>query len=296
VLVNPRSGPGWSFDRLQRVFARHWDRAGMELTYQFTQSAADGVAKARRAAEQGVEALIVVGGDGTVSTVGAALLGTATALGVVPVGSGNGFARHFEIPLTPARAVAALAQAEPALIDVGVVNERPFLVTCSMAWDAAIVRSFERSPLRGIIPYVFAGAYELLGYVPQPIAAELDSGETLRFDDALIFTIANLTQYGGGAVIAPQARPDDGQLELVVARRQDVPQLVANVARLFNGTIERVPGLVFRRFRSLRVQRAQAAAIQVDGELATAPAEVTVRVLPRALRGLVPAGATAAAG
>jgi diacylglycerol kinase (ATP) len=289
VLINRKSGMAWSFDALQRAADDCWNRPGTELTYQFCKDRPDGVDKARRAAEEQIDWLIVVGGDGTVSTVGASLIGSNTAMGVVPAGSGNGFARHFGIPLSVEKAVAALADAEVQTIDVGAVQDRPFLVTCSMAWDAALAATFNRSPVRGIIPYFFAGAYELLGYEPQPMTVEVDAKEVLRFDDALIFTIANLTQYGGGAVIAPHARPDDELLELVVARRQDVAQLVANIVRLFDGTIESLPQIVFRSFRTLRVIRNHAAPIQVDGELVEAPADVTVRVLPRALRVLVPA-------
>lgn len=291
VLVNRRSGLGRSFDSIQRATDDCWNRPGFELTYQFCRDAEDGAAKTRRAVQEQIDRLIVVGGDGTVSTVGAALVGSQTALGVIPAGSGNGFARHFGIPLHPKEAVAALADSEVQAIDVGVVQDRPFLVTCSMAWDAALAQSFARSPVRGIIPYFFAGAYELFEYVPQPMTVEVDSRETLHFEDALIFTIANLTQYGGGAVIAPHARPDDDHLELVVARRQDVPQLVANIVRFFDGSIGEIPRIVFRSFRTLKVSRSKPAAIQVDGELMDAPADVTVRVLSRALRVMVPTAA-----
>jgi len=291
VLVNRKSGLGRSFDSVQRAIDNCWNKPEIELTYQFCRDAADGSAKARYAAEQRIDRLIVVGGDGTVSTVGAALIGSQTALGVIPAGSGNGFARHFGIPLVPAEAVAALADSEVQTIDVGVVQERPFLVTCSMAWDAALAQSFARSPVRGIIPYFFAGAYELFGYEPQPMTVDIDSRERLHFDDALIFTIANLTQYGGGAMIAPHARADDNRLELVVARRQDVRQLAANIVRFFDGSIGEIPEIVFRSFRTLKVSRRRPATIQVDGELVEVPADITVRVLPRALRVMVPSAA-----
>lgn len=289
VLVNPRSGLGWSFDSVRRVFDRHWDKPGTDLSYQFCRDASDGITKARRAAEDRVDALLVVGGDGTVSTVGTALMGTEVALGVVPVGSGNGFARHFAIPLSPEKAIRTLAQGSVSAIDVGVVGDRPFLVTCGMAWDADITRSIEKSPVRGIIPYLLAGAYHFFECRAQSLTVELDSGEVMTFPDPMVFTIANLTQYGGGARIAPHAKPDDGCLELIAASRRNAPQLAANIARLFNGTVAKIPELVFRRFRSLTVKRHHPAPIQVDGELVEAPATVEVRVVPKALKVLVPA-------
>jgi diacylglycerol kinase (ATP) len=100
---------------------------------------------------------------------------------------------------------------------VGVVNDIPFFVTCSMAWDAAIVRTFEKFPFRGILPYVFAGVQEFFDYKRQNMRVLFDDGEVRDLVEPVILTIANLTQFGGGAVIAPQAKADDGQLEFISA-------------------------------------------------------------------------------
>jgi len=288
ILANRRSGVRWSFDRVQRAFDRHFDRNGVEVTYQFCHSKEDCVSKVDAAVRDGIELLVAIGGDGTVNTIGSRLLETDVVLGVVPVGSGNGLARHFEMPLAPADAVESLAKATVARIDVGLINGRPFLVTASMAWDAALVRTFEKFPVRGILPYVFAGVKEFLDYKPQAISVELDTGETLNVRDPLVVTVANLTQYGGGAVIAPQAEADDGELELVIVRRDDVPFILANLPKLLSGALTHIPQFVFRRFRRLTARRAAAAPIQVDGELADAPAEVNVSLKPGALRILVP--------
>lgn len=288
VLVNPKSGRGAPFGALRRSLDECWDLPGSDVWYQFSRSREDGAAKARRAVERGVDLVLAVGGDGTVNTVGRVLLGTGVALGVVPAGSGNGFARHFGIPLTPGKAVRALAGGTVRRIDVGVVEGHPFLVTCSMAWDAALVRSFDKSPVRGIVPYVFAGVNEFFRYGIQEMRVELDGAETMVCPDPLLFTVANLTQFGGGARIAPDARADDGWLELVVALRQDAPKLIANIGRLFDGSINRLPEVMSRRFRTLVVRRERPAPIQVDGELVDAPADLHVEVRPGALAVLVP--------
>ena len=288
VLINPRAGQGVSFDHLRTVMDRAWDRPGIDLTYQFSHSIADGKRKTRRAVAQGVDTILAVGGDGMVNSIGGELVGKPVAFGVVPVGSGNGFARHFGIPLNPEKAVTALFESERCAIDVGTANGSPFFVTCSMAWDATVVRTFEKSPVRGILPYVFAAAYEFLGYLPQPFEVTLDDQEILHIVDPLVFTIANLTQYGGGARIAPKANPSDGFMELVMMQRKHTAWLVANVGRLFDGTIYKMPNVVTRRFRKLDVQRKKPAPIQMDGELVEAPAAVSVRVLPKALTVLVP--------
>lgn len=288
VLVNPKSGVGRSFDGIRRSLSRHWESAGHELTYQFCLSVEDGMKKARIAVEDGIDIVLVAGGDGTVNTIGRTLIGTNTALGIIPTGSGNGFARHFEIPLGVEEAVRSLLTDKTILVDVGLVNGTPFLVTCSMAWDASIVESFEKSLFRGVLPYIFAGVNEYFQYEPQDMEIEIDGEETISLKEVVVFTVANLSQYGGGAVIAPHARADDGYLELVVAVKKDMPWLIANLPRLFDGTIHKMPQLITRRFRRLKVVRGRPASIQVDGELQDGPCELSVSVNTSALKVLVP--------
>ncbi len=265
-----------------------WADSGAIISYQISRTVEDGQMKARKAVAEGVSTLLVAGGDGMINTIGSVLIGTQTALGVLPAGSGNGFARHFEIPLSPAKAAAALRHAERRPIDVGFANGRPFFVTCGMAADGTLVRTFEKMPMRGILPYVFAAAYEFIEYKPTPFEVEIDDAPPDWFEDPLVFTVANLTQYGGGARIAPRAREDDGMLELVVVPRSVVPAALAGIGKLFDGTLDDSAGIITRRFQRLLVKRRGPAPIQLDGELVDAPATVAVEVRPLALNVLIP--------
>lgn len=288
ILINPNSGLGFALDRIREPLIKYWDKPGNELAIQFSTSKADGQEKARRAVEDGVGRLLVAGGDGMVNSIGSVLIGTKTALGVIPAGSGNGFARHFNTPLDIAKATEALASATVHSIDVGYADDRPFFVTCSLAWDAALVDLFEKSPVRGILPYVFAGVYKLFEYKPQPFSLLIDGKEEVTIEDPLLFTAANLTQYGGGAQIAPNARADDGKLQLVTLRQRDLPWVIPMFGKLFDGTIDRLHEIQTRSFKKLTVRRKEAGPMQLDGELVSAPAEVKIRVHPRALKVLVP--------
>ena len=98
VIVNPKSGLKWSFDAMREALDEAWDSVDSDLAYQFCHSGEDGYMKAKRAVEDGVHTILVAGGDGTINTVGRALNGTDVALGVIPAGSGNGFARQTESP------------------------------------------------------------------------------------------------------------------------------------------------------------------------------------------------------
>jgi diacylglycerol kinase family enzyme len=288
ILINPNSGMGVALDRIHGALIEHWDKPGNDLSIQFSTSKEDGQAKARRAVEDGVGRLLVIGGDGMVNTIGSVLIGTDTALGVIPAGSGNGFARHFDIPLDLVKATVALASATVQRIDVGYADGRPFFVTCSLAWDAALVNIFEKSPVRGVLPYIFAGVYQFFDYTPQPFTLCVDDEETFTIDDPQVCTVANLSQYGGGAQIAPGAKADDGQLLLVTVRKRDMPIIVLMLGKLFDGTIDQLSGIHTKPFRTLTVQRKTPGPMQLDGELLSAPAEVKITVQQRALNVLVP--------
>lgn len=288
VLINPHSGTrGFTFALLRHI-EEAWSAPGVDVAYQISGDIEDGREKARRAVADGVDSVLVVGGDGMVNTIGSELIGSGVALGVIPFGSGNGFARHFEVPLDGAAAAAALARATRCAIDVGYANGHPFFVTCSLAWDAALVKRFEQSPVRGVFPYVLAGAYGLFEYTPHAFHARFDDGRETEYDNPMVWTVANLTQFGGGARIAPTACPDDGFLELVTVSRRDSARALANLPRLFSGTLDTLPEVHTERFRSLTVRKDLPSALQIDGELLPDVTEVEFRVEPKALTVLVP--------
>lgn len=288
VLINPDSGIWNPFNAMAHGLLEHWETPDRELTLQFTTSKEDGRTKARQAVEKGAEVLLVAGGDGAVNTIGSQLVGSRTALGVIPSGSGNGFARHFGIPMDIKKAISLLAKAEPRDIDVGFADDKPFFVTCSLAWDASLVEAFEKSPIRGILPYVFAAVYKFFEYKPQLFQVNLDDREELLIEDPMLFTAANLTQYGGGAMIAPGASADDGLLQLVTLRKRDLPWVLPMLGSVFSGTIDKLDRIDTHSFKTMVVSRKTAGPIQLDGELIQASTEVRITVRPRALKVLVP--------
>lgn len=287
VMINPSAGPVSAIGRLYQGLERDWNVEGIDLTYQVSRSAEDGCEKARRAINDGVDTILIAGGDGMVNSIGSVLVHSDTKLGVIPTGSGNGFARHFDVPLNCRNAIKSLKNAREMAIDVGTLNKKPFFVTASMAWDAALVEHFERSPVRGVIPYVFSAFYGYFDYVPQPVRIELDAGEVIDMEKPMILTVANMTQYGGGAKIAPRAQPDDGALELV-AMNKSTAGLLSNLPHLFDGTLGENSSVVTRRFSRMRIIRKRAAPVQMDGELVEAPKDLEISLLPRALKVLVP--------
>jgi YegS/Rv2252/BmrU family lipid kinase len=286
VLINPKSGVGGPH-RYITAIEKTWDIQEHDVSFQFSQSAEDGATKVARAIERGTDTVLVVGGDGMVNTIGSQLVNTDVRLGVIPAGSGNGFARHFGIPLHPHAAAEALLNGHTKKIDVGKVNDRLFFITCSMAWDAALVEAFEKYPFRGIVPYVLAGAQQLLEYKAQSFQVDVD-GEHLDFKHPLIFTVANLSQFGSDVMVAPDARADSGDLELVAIEKKDVPLVISQIHRFIEKTFHLHPLVTNRHFKTMKVKRKNPSPIQVDGELMEADEEVRVDVMPSALNVIIP--------
>jgi YegS/Rv2252/BmrU family lipid kinase len=286
VLINPKSGVSGPY-RYIAAIEKVWDTPEHDVSFQFSQSAQDGAEKARRAIERGADTVLVVGGDGMVNTIGSVLVNTPVRLGVLPAGSGNGFARHFKIPLHPNDAAEALFNGYTTPIDVGKVNDRLFFVTCSMAWDGALVETFEKYPFRGLVPYVLAGAQQLLEYRAQPFHVDID-GEQLTLRHPLIFTVANLSQFGSEVLVAPDAKADSGDLELVAIEKNNIPLVLSQVHRFIEKTFHHHALVTNRHFKQMTVRRENDSPIQIDGEVFDGGTLIEVDVLPSALNVIVP--------
>ncbi len=243
---------------------------------------------ARAAVAARVPLVCAWGGDGTVNEVASALAGSGTALGVVPAGSGNGLARELGIPWDPAAALGIALGRRERVIDVGEVDGRLFVNLCGIGVDAHVAALFNARGLRrrGLWPYLTIGVREVLRYRAREYAFR--AGDEAWTERALLVVCANGRQYGGGAVVAPTARPDDGQLELVTVAER--PPLVAlrDSLHLFRGTLDRAPGVATRRVPAVEISAPEPIPFHVDGEAATGGHVVRVRIRPAVLRVRVP--------
>jgi len=282
VIANPRSGFGKANCDLSARLRSVWPG---ELRVHVSQSKQD---SAEQIAAGGFDTLLVAGGDGMINSIGGQLLGSEIPLGVLPTGSGNGFARHFGIPLNIEQAATALANGSVVQMDAGTVNGVPFFVTASFAWDAALVETYERMPMRGVPSYGVAGMVEFFRYEPQAFRVTYDDGTEEDFKRPILFTVANLTQFGGGAVVAPQALMNDGLLDLVAIEQSNIPSIIWRVRAFFERRWHETDAVLCRRFRKLTMTRAAPGPIQIDGEIMEAAATVEVEVREAALRVLVP--------
>lgn len=248
---------------------------------------------ARAAVEEGTGLVIAVGGDGTVNEVCRALLNTAAVLGVIPTGSGNAFARTLGLPLRHRDACLFLSAdpvSDPRTIDAGMIDGHCFLTTAGIGIDALTCWIYANRPgksRRGLWPYLSAAFQASRRFQPGEVTITVDDETPLRLTPGLL-TIANGDQFGYGAVIAPGALMDDGELDLRVVGPRHALRLLWESRRLFTGSIDGLSDLGRMQGRTIRIERSQPGPIQADGEVFEAPAVLEVQVVPAALQVMAP--------
>jgi YegS/Rv2252/BmrU family lipid kinase len=238
------------------------------------------------AQQTNVDVVYAVGGDGTVHEVAKRLIGKPLALGVLPTGSGNGFARHLGLPMDAHRSLQSCSQQRVIEIDTATVNGMPFIGTMGVGFDAWIAEQFATSESRGFRSYIAITLRGLLGYQAIDFDVTIDGEHTNR--SALIVAIGNASQYGNNARIAPLASLQDGLLDVVLIDRLSPFAVPAAAARLFAGSLDRARGVTMLRGKRIEIVRPHGGSAHVDGEPVSMPERLTIEVVPRSLRVLVP--------
>jgi diacylglycerol kinase (ATP) len=292
AIVNPISGAGASANASAARTTLLRDRfraAGVDGEVHVTERRHHAAELARTALARGVHTVVVWGGDGTINEVSTVLGGTNAALGIVPAGSGNGFARALRLPRTPAAAIDAALLGVERLIDVGELNGRTFVNIAGIGLDARIAELFNacEQGKRGMGPYLRIGMREAFRYQPQPLQITLD-GERI---DALplLIAFANGSEYGNRARIAPHACLDDGRLEAVVVDNRSPAARLWGSCHLLLSRPDRASGMTFRSIQRADVRGSGPMPYHVDGEHGMADGVVSVRIRPGYLRVRVPA-------
>lgn len=285
-IVNPISGVNRNPQKILKWVYEIFEGNSLKVDHVFTEGPGDGTRLAGAAVEEKVDLVVAVGGDGTINEIGRGLVNSRTALGVVPAGSGNGFARNFKIPLEQRQAIEMLKDPVIQKIDVGKINQHYFFNVAGAGLDAEIGHRFEHFGMRGPIPYFITGTKAFFEYRPQPLKIRyLD--EVVK-TSPMILSIANLPQYGNGAIIAPEARADDGLLDLVLLEKLPLTRVLPNLYRLFNGTINRVKGYHDIQIKKAVIERPAEGYIHTDGNPHLEGARLEIEVVPQALMVAVP--------
>jgi YegS/Rv2252/BmrU family lipid kinase len=238
---------------------------------------------AKKALEQGATRIIAVGGDGTINEVASVLVGKSIALGIIPVGSGNGLARHLNIPLNYKKAFQKALVGATIKIDVGHINNRPFFCTAGVGFDAAVAHRFANSKGRGLLNYIKATIITLFKY--KPIQVSINNAPV---ENIFSLSIANANQFGNNAFISPFSNIQDGQLELVKIDILNKLQAGIIAVRLFKKSIHHSNDVHIIACKTASIYYVKNAPIHIDGEnLVTDNELLNITISPFALNVIV---------
>lgn len=285
LIINPFSGKRRQAPRVRRQAERMAADLGVALSVEMIKGPGHGMELARAAVSAGAERVLCAGGDGTLNAVATGLIGTRVAMGVVPMGSGNGYARSLGLPQKAEEALRAAFTGTPRPMDVGYLNDRPFLGTAGVGFDARVADRFDRTKRRGMIGYLQIILEEIAAAGTTHVRVTANGRTTEA--DLLMLVFCNTREFGNGACISPASRPDDGVAELKLVSKPPLGSLPMAFIDLYTNRADRL-----RHIRSIPATDAQVVQdgtlAHLDGEPVEIGHNVYFRLEPRRLPVIVP--------
>lgn len=289
-IVNPRAGAS---DRVRKITeAVRKVLKGEEGIFKIrvTKDPSDAGTLAEEAVRRGYDVVFACGGDGTVSGAASRLVNTSTVLGIIPLGSGNAFAKALSIPGDAEACLEMLKKWKIKRVDAGVIAGRHFFSTAGLGFDAHLSKVYNEGRLsrriRGIAPYFPLSVVEFYRYRPKEVTIRI--GNDVIRETPFLLTAANTETYGGDAVIAPGACPDDGLLDLCIVPETGLISAMGLAKKLFNGAISSA-----REYRCVRASsidisvNGSAVLLQADGEPFEHRGDISITVEHKALKVLI---------
>ena len=285
-IVNPISGarrrPFW-----RNIINNFIDKKKFDYKIELTKYAGHAKIIAAQAVKNGVDVVVAVGGDGTINEVGSQLIGSNTALGIIPLGSGNGLARHLGIPRILPLAIRLINQMIVTKIDTAEINGVHFISIAGVGFDALVAKLFAKSSNRGFLTYARIVANRFAKYKPKKYVIKTKEGEKIK-TKAFFISFANSNQFGFNTAIAPNASLKDGFIDICIVKKPNFFELpiVANLLML--RLIDKSPLVRIIKSTEFTVKQKKNRKVNIDGEAVKISKKLHVKVNPLSLKIIVP--------
>jgi diacylglycerol kinase (ATP) len=284
-IINPAAGLRKAGD-LKNIIEENLDLDSYDCEVKVTSRQGDALEFTQDALKRGCEIVVAVGGDGTINEIAKGIEGTEAVLAIVPNGSGNGLARHLEIPLDIAEAIRVINKRKVQVIDTATLNGHTFVSIAGVGFDARVASIYRKARRRGFYGYFRIVVLEFLGYKERTYQVEIDGVQLER--NAFFISIANSNQFGYGTVIAPAARLDDGLLNVVIARKFPLAELPYILQQLFTHRIDKSAYTESYTAREVVIMRNEGKWVNLDGEAVKSDPVVRISIKPASLKVLIP--------
>jgi diacylglycerol kinase (ATP) len=285
IIINPVSGIS-NKDRIKELLHQKLDRKHFKHEIVFSKYAGHVEELSHQAAVAGLDLVVAVGGDGSVNETGAGLVGSETRMGIIPSGSGNGLAHYLHIPFNLDRAVECLNQFHSRKIDTATLNGHFFCNVAGAGFDAQVAKEFAKVERRGFWSYFKLVLEEYPRYKARTYKLNYQGGEITR--KALLITFANSNQFGNNAIIAPDAKADDGLLDICIMSKVPLIEAPLLGQLLMFKLINRTHYVEYIKTPEITVVQEADLNCHVDGEPLEAGKVLHVKVNPLSLNVVVP--------
>jgi YegS/Rv2252/BmrU family lipid kinase len=284
-IVNPHAGKGGTRS-LWTAIQPAIDRLGIRYDSSITENPAQARSIVRDTLRQGFDRICIVGGDGTIHGVVNDIIGRRVALGIIPTGSGNDFAKMLRIPSVEA-GINTLASGRRKTIDLGKIGDRYFVNIVGIGFDALVAHLVTKSKFHGPLGYFSSVLTALTGY--RPPRFELKTDDQTFAGRAFSISVGNGQFHGSMFRLTPDAVIDDGILDLCIIGKVPVPKFLFNIPKAIKGTHASVREIVMLKTKRLSVESDTPFYVHCDGEVIDRPMKkLELTIIPRALEVIVP--------
>lgn len=272
--------------KIPALIDAHLDRSKFNANFAFTEYIGHASEIAEEAAGKNFDVIVAVGGDGTINEIASKVMQQHKILGILPFGSGNGLARFLKIPMNTVSALKVINECKVSLIDTASFNDKRFFNMAGMGFDAHISSVFAGNKGRGLSGYMKLGLSEVLSYRPQTYRLTIDGREYLR--KAFVISIANSSQYGNNAHIAPTASVTDGLLDVCIVKEFPMYKLPVLAYEMLSARTDHSKMVEIIKGKDINISRIREDAIHIDGEPFFMGTEISVSVNPLSLNIITP--------
>lgn len=278
-IINPISGIT-DKQNIPNLIDEHLDHDMFDYDIAITEYSKHAKEIAHRSVEEGFDVVCAVGGDGSVHEVGTALIGTNTKLAILPIGSGNGLARHMNIPLDVSEAIKCINRHESIVMDTVMVNDKSFLGVGGYGFDAVIAEKFNKRNKRGLRGYISLVVREFFKYNPINVSVDVDG--KVKSLPVVLCTVANASQFGNGFTISPKSDVTDGKIELCLLKPFSIWSAPSIIYRFFRKRSHKSRFAEIISFQNAKIKLSKQIA-HYDGEPFDVREELNVSVVPKSL-------------
>lgn len=283
-IINPVSGTN-NKSNIKKKISEFFESKNFEIEILTTKRPGDAKRFAGQFVRENFDAVVAVGGDGTVNEVVNGIHGSKIAFGIIPSGSGNGFARHIKIPLNAEGSLKTIEEFITTDVDVMNINNNISANVSGIGFDALVAKKFHNSTTRGLKTYIKIIFAEFLSYKNQNYNIIIDDQEIERY--AFLISFANSSQFGNNAYISPEASISDGKIDLCIIKKFSFFGALSLGIKLMTKTLHKSKYIEIIRAKEIEIKQKDDFC-HLDGDFINCGNSLDIKIIPGAINMIIP--------